>query len=139
MSSMNNDVFKIAKNVFGKLLRTDLSDTLRRRVVESARNERESVCVCEYITEDELLLVIIVRLHLPFWRHLEWSYRYFSESEGESSNDTVAKAGALRPLLHRILVYNHLATSVVDMAHLDYWQASVSGRLMMLSYLVLFS
>jgi len=63
---MNNDVFKIAKNVFGKLLRTDLSDTLRRRVVESARNERESVCVCEYITEDELLLVIIVRLHLPF-------------------------------------------------------------------------
>ena len=46
MSSMNNEVSKIAKNVFGKWLHTDLSDTLRRRIVESARSERESVCLC---------------------------------------------------------------------------------------------
>ena len=134
MGSMNNDVYKIAKNVFGKWLHTDLSDTLRRSVVESARSERESVCVCVYITKDELLLVIIVRLHLPFWRHFKWSYRYFLVSEGEPSNDTVTKAEPLLPLLQRILIHSHLATSVVDMAYLNYWQASANEMLLMLSY-----
>lgn len=139
MSNAHNEVCNIAKNVFGKWLHTDLSDTLRRRVVESARSERESVCVCVYIIKGELLLVIIVRLLLPFWRNFKRSYKYFLLSAGQPPNDTTTKAEPLQPLLHRILVYNHLVISVVDMVHLNYWQASVSGRLLMLSYLALFS
>jgi hypothetical protein len=136
MSSMNNDVSKIAKNVFGKWLHAHLSDTLRRRLVESACSERERVCLhyqrrnttCYYCeTSFAILKRLSLKLQILFsvWRRVfKWHHK---------------KTKPLLPLLHRILVYNHLTTSVVDMAYLNYWQASVSGRLLMLSYLALFS